>query len=150
MFQAKSFTPASFSIQSFKMAEQASARSGYWRLFYYKMQEESLKKNEQEQREKEEKRTGQSSQESAPTVSTAKKRRRPEPDVEIWEPPALPKPLYRKIIQVELNPITPFLSIITQEFRQLYLTLPFLQQKLMERQEELDDDEDAELLLLAA
>ena len=150
MFQAKSFTPASFSIQSFKMAEQAQARSGYWRLFYYKMQEESLKKNEQEQREKEEKRTGQSSQESAPIISTAKKRRRHEPDVEIWEPPALPKPLYRKIIQVELNPITPFLSIITQEFRQLYLTLPFLQQKLMERQEELDDDEDAELLLLAA
>jgi len=150
MFQAKSFTPASFSIQSFKMAEQAQARSGYWRLFYYKMQEESLRKNEQEQREKAEKRTGQSSQESAPIVSTAKKRRRPEPDVEIWEPPALPKPLYRKIIPVKINPITPFLSIITQEFRQLYLTLPFLQQKLMERQEELDDDEDTELLLLAA
>ena len=151
MFQAKSFTPASFSIQSFKMAEQAQARSGYWRLFYYKMQEESLKKNEQEQREKEEKRTGESEKAITPAIP-AKKRARRKPvelEEEVWEPPELPKLIYQRVAPPVFNPVTQFLSIITTEFRQLHYSIYPLEVKLAEKEIELDE-EDIEMLLLAA
>ncbi len=50
MFSLNSFKPVSFSLQSFKMAEEAnSGRSGYWKLFFYNMQEEALRKHEQKQ-----------------------------------------------------------------------------------------------------
>ena len=44
MFSHKSFSPVSFSITSFKMAQEESVRSGYWRLYFYQMQEEALRK----------------------------------------------------------------------------------------------------------
>ena len=44
MFSLNSLKPVSFSLQSFKMAEEASSgRSGYWKLFFYNLQEEALK-----------------------------------------------------------------------------------------------------------
>lgn len=42
MFSSSSFAKASFSVNAFKMAQDTdTARSGYWRLFYYNMQAES-------------------------------------------------------------------------------------------------------------
>ena len=40
MFSSSSFAKASFSVNAFKMAQETdTARSGYWRLFYYNLQE---------------------------------------------------------------------------------------------------------------
>lgn len=51
MFHRPSFSPVSFSRISFNGATQPveqSGRSGYWRLFYYQMQEETLKGKDEE------------------------------------------------------------------------------------------------------
>ena len=78
------------------MAEEAnSGRSGYWKLFFYNMQEEALKKHEQKQG----KGTPQSASSRAPQKPVEKPKRsrvrRVTPEaVEDFEP--LPKPLYRK------------------------------------------------------
>ena len=42
MFSPKSFSPISFSFASFKSAQEDQTRSGYWRLFFYKLQEKEL------------------------------------------------------------------------------------------------------------
>ena len=96
MFSLNSLKPVSFSLQSFKMAEEAnSGRSGYWKLFFYNMQEEALRKDEQKQGESE----AQSPSSRAPQESVAKPKRvkarvlEEERALEEFEP--LPKPLYR-------------------------------------------------------
>ena len=78
------------------MAEEAnSGRSGYWKLFFYNMQEEALKPHEQEQG----KGTPQSTSRRASQKSVAKPKRvkarvlEEEEALEEFEP--LPKPLYR-------------------------------------------------------
>ena len=96
MFSLNSLKPVSFSLQSFKMAEEASSgRSGYWKLFFYNMQEEALKPHEQEQG----KGSPQSASSRAPQKTVAKPKRprvrRVTPEaVEDFEP--LPKPIYRQ------------------------------------------------------
>lgn len=143
MFQARSFTPASFSIQSFKMAEASSARSGYWRLFYYNLQAESLKKNEQKQREEAPEGTSQSPSEVARTVS--KKSRRKPAVVEEWVPPALPKPIYRLFEKpapaLDISPILREL-VAYQSF------LATLQIRLTDFELEKEEEDDVEFLLL--
>lgn len=96
MFSLNSLKPVSFSLQSFKMAEEAnSGRSGYWKLFFYNMQEEALKSHEQEQG----KGTPQSTSRRASQKPVAKPKRvkarvlEEEEALEEFEP--LPKPLYR-------------------------------------------------------
>lgn len=49
MFHRSSFSPVSFSQAAFSGASQAQeGRSGYWRLFFYQMQEEALKEASKE------------------------------------------------------------------------------------------------------
>ena len=107
MFTLNSFKPVSFSLQSFKMAEEAnSGRSGYWKLFFYNMQEEALKPHEQEQG----KGTPQSTSRRASQKSVAKPKRARIHAVEEAEPPEefepLPKPMYRQQTDFVPNEIT--------------------------------------------
>lgn len=136
MFQASSFNPLSFSIQAFKMAEQSSARSGYWRLFFYNMQKEALEKPKSVTRK-------------LKLVEPPKKRARvtvPEPEEE-WVPPSLPKLIYRAPPVVQPNPLIPAVQAIKAELRMLYLVGSTLQSRLDDTESE---NEDIELLLLAA
>lgn len=159
MFQAKSFQPLSFSLQSFKMAEEAnSGRSGYWKLFFYNIQEEALRKHEQKQRESAEKRTGAGTEEVATVKAqrirtklrprrasgAAKERRDTEELRTIAEDFAL-RPIY-----AQSGPIIPqeITCLIQQNWVKLMgvkvpLTLP-VQHEL----EADNDEEDMELLLL--
>jgi len=180
MFSSNSFSQASFSTNAFKQSQVApgdckfwadgfwstgfwsngfwcdgnkkvDARSGYWRAFFYNLQEEELKKYEQKQGKETAKGTGQGSETKPvePKLRVVKKPRR-EVDVEIWVPPVLPKPIYVKPPRVEIPLVTPFLNIISAEFRSW---LNPYSQKLAEWEaiEAANDDEhDIELLLLAA
>ena len=78
------------------MAEEASSgRSGYWKLFFYNMQEEALRKDEQKQG----KSATQSAGSRAPQKPVAKPKRTARPAIEeepLEEFEPLPKPLYRK------------------------------------------------------
>ena len=96
MFSLNSLKPVSFSLQSFKMAEEASSgRSGYWKLFFYNMQEEALRKDEQKQGKSATQSAGsRASQESVAKPKRSRAHRVTPEAVEDFEP--LPKPLYRK------------------------------------------------------
>ena len=153
MFNLNSFKPASFSIQSFKMAEEAdSGRSGYWKLFFYNMQEEELKKHEQKQREE-----APQSASQRPKKSRSKPAVKATPSVEqriVPEPPS--RPVKRVVVAdpPELPSITPYLAVISAELRLMYQTSQPLLVRLID-QERIkaandEDEEDVVLLLLAA
>ena len=148
MFSLNSFKPVSFSLQSFKMAEEAnSGRSGYWKLFFYNMQEEALKKHEQKQGESE----AQSPSSRAPQKPVAKPKRarrrvvEEEESLEEFEP--LPKPLYRG--QTERFPSEITCLIQENWVKLLGLNIP-LEFYFPTEQAANDEDDEEFLLLLVA
>ena len=147
MFSLNSLKPVSFSLQSFKMAEEAnSGRSGYWKLFFYNMQEEALKKHEQKQGESE----AQSPSSRAPQKPVAKPKRprvrRVTPEaVEDFEP--LPKPIYRQ----QAHFVPPEITCLVQQnwVKLLGLNIP-LEFYFPTEQAANDEDDEEFLLLLVA
>ena len=148
MFSLNSLKPVSFSLQSFKMAEEAnSGRSGYWKLFFYNMQEEALKPHEQEQG----KGSPQSASSRASQESVAKPKRvkarvlEEERALEEFEP--LPKPLYRGRTEQFPSEIT---CLIQQNWVKLLgLNVP-LEFYFPTEQAANDEDDEEFLLLLVA
>lgn len=154
LFGANYFKPQYFNANYLHGATAVPAqdgRSGYWRLFYYQMQEEALKPKEvkndevpevanQEAKVLEDKRV------DVPVKKVVRrKERKPE------QPTVRERPILRKINAVELPSVTPFLNIISTEFKQWFQTseplrIAMLQQKAANDEE----DEIIELLLLAA
>lgn len=52
MWDTRSFSPLSFSPQTFFGTKEPTGRSGYWRLFYHQLQEQALKDAEQKPKPK--------------------------------------------------------------------------------------------------
>jgi len=129
------------------MAEEAnSGRSGYWKLFFYNMQEEALKKHEQKQGESEAQSTGS----RAPQKPVAKPKRsrahRVTPEaVEDFEP--LPKPIYRQ----QTHFVPPEITCLVQQnwVKLLGLNIP-LEFYFPTEQAANDEDDEEFLLLLVA
>lgn len=148
MFSLNSFKPVSFSLQSFKMAEEASSgRSGYWKLFFYNMQEEALKKHEQKQGESE----AQSASSRASQEPVAKPKRARIHTIEEVEPSEefepLPKPIYRQQTDFVPNEIT---CLVQQNWVKLLgLNIP-LEFYFPTEQAANDEDDEEFLLLLVA
>jgi len=129
----------------------ASARSGYWRLFYYNLQEEELKKDEQKQREKAQERTRQGSQtKPLGRKSVQQKPRTVESEVEVWTPPYLPKPVFNVYKRSELPDITQYLNVIRDEFRGWITVSTPLWEAMLAKEAANDEEHDLELLLLSA
>ena len=75
MFNRSSFSPVSFSRISFNGVQAANeGRSGYWRLFFTNLQEESLRKES-------EKAAANSGKLAAPEVVVSAGKKQPKPDV---------------------------------------------------------------------
>ena len=127
------------------MAEEAnSGRSGYWKLFFYNMQEEALKPHEQEQG----KGSPQSASSRAPQKPVAKPKRTRsrivEEVVEAEEFEPLPKPMYR-------NKTDEFPSEITCLVQQNWVKLLGLNIPLefyFPTEQAANDEDDEEFLLL--
>ena len=129
------------------MAEEAnSGRSGYWKLFFYNMQEEALRKHEQKQG----KGTPQGASSRAPQKTVAKPKRprvrRVTPEaVEDFEP--LPKPIYRQ----QAHFVPPEITCLVQQnwVKLLGLNIP-LEFYFPTEQAANDEDDEEFLLLLVA
>lgn len=149
MFSSGSFAKASFSITAFKMAQDTdTARSGYWRLFYYNMQEEALKKDEQVKGKAETESKSESSQ--AKPIAQPKPKRKPEPVVTEEPIPHLLKPVYRGAVEQPSQEFGDLLRVLRIEFSTWQFTLPILSAKLLATQAANDEEDDIEMLLLAA
>ena len=144
MFSLNSLKPVSFSLQSFKMAEEAnSGRSGYWKLFFYNMQEEALKSHEQEQG----KGTPQGASSRAPQKTVAKPKRprvrRVTPEaVEDFEP--LPKPIYRQ----QAHFVPPEITCLVQQNWVKLLGVDLSVGFYIPSESSANDEDEEELLLL--
>ena len=148
MFLPASFNPTSFSRVSFNGASQPvvqDGRSGYWRLFYYQLQEEALNKSTEQNVVKEVK--------SLPSP-VAKKKAKPRPveKEEVEEAiPFRPLPMFerREIPENHISDtwrITIEIRMMVALFQQNQVKLRgTLRFNIIE-----DDEEDLELLLLAA
>ena len=158
MFSANSFSPASFSIQSFKMVQQDQARSGYWRLFFTEMQEKSLeddrRKREQEQRQEAPQGTVEVTEtepvaKPKPKPRTAKPVRRVERVIETL--PIHPRPVYNSP-QPAIDFVTPFLRIVSNEFYLWQQSSEPIVAAMLQRKAANDEDEEdsIHLLLMAA
>lgn len=148
-------------------------RSGYWRLFYYQLQEEELKRHEQKQRQEEAQRegknTGKTAANSASTTapSTAGATARPRPRVtprpktsNTQEIPVFkPKPLYLVPKRQEQMDVAPLLKSVSDDLHAWALHSQELsvQFAIAEKQKELDrtfqsanDDQEVIMWLLLA
>ena len=158
MFQPNSFG-VSFSVASFNMAQQDQARSGYWRLFYYNMQEQSLAKDkEREQKQREE--AAQGTVEVEKTEPVAKPE--PKPKRRVGKPvsrvesvteiqPIHPRPVYNNP-QPTVDLITPLLRVISNQLYEDYLSSEPLVIAMLKRKADNDEDEEdsIHLLMIAA
>lgn len=124
-------------------------RSGYWRMFYYQLQEEELKRHEQKQGQ--EATEGKSEVPQAKPVAAAKPKRAPPerraaPVVEL--PKVHPRPIYQK--QPEPFDVAPWLATINAEFRAWNLSAQTLHGLLQQRKAANDEEEEVLTLLLLA
>lgn len=155
LFGANYFKPQYFNANYLHGATAVpgqDGRSGYWKLFFYQMQEEALKPKEakddkvpevavQEAEVLENKRV------DVP-VKKVVRRKAPEPEA----PTVRERPILRKVEIVEEVPsITPFLNIISSEFRMWLNTSEPMRVAMLQRKAENDEEEEIiNLLLLAA
>ena len=138
-------------------------KSGYWRLFYYNLQEEALKKDEQVKGKAEAEGKSESAKKEPVVAQPARKSKPKRMPVQAGEaavdrpadasderPPVHQRPIYRR--HESLPDILPFLNVLSLEFRSWVLSSEPLVQLMLQRKAandaELEDDED--LLLLAA
>ena len=155
LFSANYFKPQYFNAAYLHGATAMPAqdgRSGYWRLFYYEMQEEALREKRDDQVPANA--VAQDTlvkREDIPVVAKRPaKKRKPAP-----AEPAIPKvkerPLLRRIEQQEQPDITPLLRVISNDFRAMVLSLEPLRVKMLEQKAANDEEvELIHLLLLAA
>jgi hypothetical protein len=126
-------------------------RSGYWRLFYYQLQEEELKKHEQKQGQEAPEGKSELAEEVAAIVPK-KPRTKPrvaKPVIVEEGPKVHPRPLYQK--QPEPFDVAPWLATLNAEFRAWNLSAQTLHGMLQQRKAANDDEEEIiHLLLLAA
>ena len=154
LFGANYFKPQYFNVNYLHGATAVPAqdgRSGYWRLFFYQMQEEALKPKEvkndtvpesavQEAKVLEDKRV------NVPAKKVVR-RERAAPET----PPVRERPVLRKIEPIETPSITPFLTIISTEFKSWMETSEPLRVAMLQRKADNDEEEELiNLLLLAA
>lgn len=131
------------------MAQEDSTRSGYWRLFYYNLQEEELAKNEQKQGKETAQRTIQSPK--AEPLET--KSRKPVKEIEeepTTEPPVKIRSIYRKPAIITLPDYSDLLNVFSSEYRVSLYQVEAFRITLLAREADNDEEEDIELLLLAA
>lgn len=155
LFGANYFKPQYFNANYLHGATAVPAqdgRSGYWRLFFYQMQEEALKPKEvaddkvpqvadKEAEVLEDKRV------DVPAKKVVRRKER-EPEV----PTVRERPILRKAESVEELPnVTPFLNIISSEFRMWLNTSEPMRVAMLQRKADNDEEEEIiNLLLLAA
>lgn len=138
MFHRSSFSPVSFSSQAFHGATE-EGRSGYWRLFFYQMQEEALKGDEKEKLAE------------IPQVTTRPtKTRRPTVTPKVPQEPKFQAPVLAPLPKFEPLPLKPsYLEEtwrITQEVR---VMISQMTSNVIKLDSDVDEDEeDIELLLL--
>jgi len=148
VFLRNSFSPVSFSSTSFDGATASAqdGRSGYWRLFFTQLQEESNKPKaavESATSEKVENRPKRSPK--ATTIKTEKRAIRPPEEPEIV-PPFRPLPMYER--RADEPTYLQQMWNITAELR---IMVASLHQSTVKFNHELDvanDEDDIELLLL--
>ena len=155
LFGSNYFKPQYFNAAYLHGATAVPAqdgRSGYWRLFYYEMQEEALreKRDDQVPANAAAQDTLVKREDIPVAAKPVRKKRKPAP-----AEPAIPKvkerPLLRRIEQQEQPDITPLLRVISNDFRAMVLSLEPLRVKMLEQKAANDEEgELIHLLLLAA
>ena len=132
--------------------ETNTGRSGYWRLFYTQLQEESLKKDAELKKSEEKVVEVVAPEVIAPIKAKPKKKSVPKKVVEevvVHERPLLPEKY-----NIEIPLITPFLSIISMEFRSWLITSEPIRIALLQREaandHDAEEEENIHLLLMAA
>ena len=155
-FSAGFFKPKYFAAHYFNVSgsPEDQERSGYWRLNLYKLQEES----ERKRKEKHDAIIAEAVSKALGPVKVPKKQVKPvtrKPDAPRRidrEPDVKPKPLYRPDADVGDNTL-PLLVQVWTIMRETYLltfdALP-VRQMLLAKIEAANDEEDIELLLMAA
>lgn len=125
-------------------------RSGYWRTFYYQLQEEELKKHEQKQGQEAPEGARESTEEVAAIVS-----KKPSAKPRVAKPVTAeeglkvhPRPIYQK--QPEQFDVAPWLATINAEFRAWNLSAQTLHGMLQQRKADNDEEEEVLTLLLLA
>lgn len=134
-------------------APTQDGRSGYWRLFYYQLQEAELEKEkqkrEQEQGQKAPEGKSEAASQATPAVPKPKAKPRvakPKP-VEVL-PKVHPRPLYNKV--PEPVSIEPWLHVVSNQFRAEYLSILPLQKIVLLQKAANDEEEEVLTLLLMA
>lgn len=142
MFHRSSFSPLSFSPQAFHGAVQ-EGRSGYWRLFYMRMQEEDLAKR------------GVAEEQKEPVVAEKKKRAIPKtrsvPDAE--EPQVEIPPFVFKDVSLPYDTYNDTENLVNSIDNEHSLIFQWNQYKIYSQLvivKEAENDDDDILLLLAA
>lgn len=171
-FQANAFQEGpSFSVDAFqKCAFQnpgyqtsicpnptQDGRSAYWRLFFYNLQEESLKRDqekkdrEQKQGQKASEGTSEATRKATPAVSKPKQTPRREPREAVpvvTELKVRPRPIYQP--QPQPFDVAPWLAMLNTEFKAWNLSAQTLHGMLKQKQAANEEEETLTLLLLAA
>lgn len=141
--------PQYLSAVGFKDMSTQDGRSGYWRLFYYQLQEAELEKEkqkrEQEQGQKAPEGKSEAASQTAPAVPK-KPRAKPKP-VEVL-PKIHPRPLYNKV--PEPVSVEPWLHVVSSQFRAEYLSLVPMQKVMLLQKAANDEEEELLTLLLLA
>ena len=154
LFGSNYFKPQYFNAAYLHGATAVPAqdgRSGYWRLFYYEMQEEALREKRDDQVPANA--VAQDTLIKREDISVAAKPVRKK-RVEKEEKPREPilKPLYRQsAVAAEKDTLTPFLNTLSDEFRAWNFSTNALWVKMLsEKAANDEEDETITLLLLAA
>ena len=151
MFHRPSFSPISFSSISFNGASQPvvqEGRSGYWRLFFTQLQEQS-----EENVVVDTKATAQDTGVVVvKTVVTKPKTKRVVeiviPEVEYTEPPFRPLPMYRREKVVHNDNIA--IRQFQDDIQRMYVQFTKISIELKINLDAANDEDDVELLLLVA
>jgi hypothetical protein len=131
-------------------------RSGYWRLFYYHLQEEELKKHEQKQSQKTAQGTGKTAVEtSANGPATGKPAPKPRPKYSSPQPVVENTPVFKSkslyvVPRIEYPSVGPLLQSISRELTSWTLQSQEKGVQFAQKQATNEEEELITLLLLAA
>jgi hypothetical protein len=156
LFGANYFKPQYFNAVYLHGATAVPAqdgRSGYWRLFYYNLQEESLREKRDDQVSAEPTiKDTLVRREDLPAV-VVPKRAAPKPSPKPERPPVRERPILRVVATEEdrVADVTPALAVLSMEFRGWLMTSEPLRVAMLQRKAANDEENELiELLLLAA
>ena len=153
LFSANYFKPQYFNAAYLHGATAMPAqdgRSGYWRLFYYEMQEEALREKRDDQVP-----ANAATQdtlvkrEDIPVAAKSVRKKRVEKEEKLREP--VLKPVYRQpAVVAEKDTLTPFLNTLSDEFRAWNFSTNALWVKMLSEKAANDEEDEAITLLLLA